>query len=946
MYSFGELEKIENRISLIGMKAESLIHMRKGGFNVPDGFVVCIGESAGENSGDNAGEYSDGIADGIVDGIADDTASDLANNLADDMVDGIADGIRKFANEKTLYAVRSSGTSEDLEGMSFAGQYDTYLNVQGFENLKKAVKDCQKSINNERVKAYAEKNNLDLSKSGIAVIVQKMVQSEKAGVAFSIDSLNGFDKEIIIEAVCGFGDKLVSGHITPDYYSYNWYEEKHTTYNGGALSKSEVKDLAEIILDIQVYYGFPVDVEWAIKKGVIYILQSRPITTFSYKAIPDEWTTADFRDGGVSSSSCKALMGSLYGLVFSDSFISSLKTIKVLDKSYNKSIYEMFFGIPYWNLTVEKDCFAKLPGYVEREIDEDMGVAPTYEGDGVVTKTTLKSLWNGIMALSAISKHIKAMERTAETKKGDLLRRFAPFESMDLSKKTGNELHRTWVDFVKNHYYHSEFTYFCYIFCNMILSTLFKDKIKGRLPNDEIMNLYVGLADLSHMRPIYEAWDLAHSKYTDSDIENFIEKYKYHSQHELDVSFPNWDETPDVVKDMINDFAKMGESKSPKKLGENQKKKYLYTLEKAPKKLHKEVDRLRSFLWWREEFREISTKSYYLIRKLALALGHAWRNEGVLEYADDIFYLTENDIEKKKNLKELSAKNRMYYRSFLNYKKPNEIGGRHNASESRASICSGGSSGGGCSGGGCSGSESSGGEGSGSGGSGRGGSSGGGSGGWSSCAGNSRGGSSDGGGSGSASGGGSSSGGYSGSESSGGGGSGDCGGGAVISSSAARAGARDSSSNSAAGARDSSSNSSTCGRNSRSRIGGAIGASSAGARGRSSSAAGGVILKGVPCSGETITGTARVIKDIHDSHRLHDGDILVTKCTDPAWTAVFSKIGGVITETGGMLSHAAVISREYGISCILVVKNATDVIKDGDTITMDCRTGEILKAEG
>ncbi|MCL2164624.1 MAG: PEP-utilizing enzyme, partial [Oscillospiraceae bacterium] len=194
--------------------------------------------------------------------------------------------------------------------------------------------------------------------------------------------------------------------------------------------------------------------------------------------------------------------------------------------------------------------------------------------------------------------------------------------------------------------------------------------------------------------------------------------------------------------------------------------------------------------------------------------------------------------------------------------------------------------------------------------------------------------------------GGSSSGGYSGSESSGGGGSGDCGGGAVISSSAARAGARDSSSNSAAGARDSSSNSSTCGRNSRSRIGGAIGASSAGARGRSSSAAGGVILKGVPCSGETITGTARVIKDIHDSHRLHDGDILVTKCTDPAWTAVFSKIGGVITETGGMLSHAAVISREYGISCILVVKNATDVIKDGDTITMDCRTGEILKAEG
>jgi pyruvate,water dikinase len=103
------------------------------------------------------------------------------------------------------------------------------------------------------------------------------------------------------------------------------------------------------------------------------------------------------------------------------------------------------------------------------------------------------------------------------------------------------------------------------------------------------------------------------------------------------------------------------------------------------------------------------------------------------------------------------------------------------------------------------------------------------------------------------------------------------------------------------------------------------------------------ILKGVPCSGETVTGTARLIKDIHDTERLKTGDILVTKCTDPAWTAVFSKLGGVITETGGMLSHAAVVSREYGLPCILVVKNATTIIKDGDTITMDCQTGGIHK---
>jgi len=90
----------------------------------------------------------------------------------------------------------------------------------------------------------------------------------------------------------------------------------------------------------------------------------------------------------------------------------------------------------------------------------------------------------------------------------------------------------------------------------------------------------------------------------------------------------------------------------------------------------------------------------------------------------------------------------------------------------------------------------------------------------------------------------------------------------------------------------------------------------------------------------------RLFKDIHDAGRLEQGDILVTQCTDPAWTAIFSKLSGVITETGGMLSHAAVVSREYGLACILVVKNATDIIKDGDIITMDCATGEIYKHGG
>jgi pyruvate,water dikinase len=669
----------------------------------------------------------------------------------------------------------------------------------------------------------------------MAVIVQRMVDSEKSGVAFSIDSVKGLDKEIIIEAVDGLGEKLVSGHVTPDYYSYNWYEEKLTSYDGGVLSKEDVRKLAAVIVDIQVYYGFPVDVEWAIAGGKIYILQSRPITTISYKSIPIEWTTADFRDGGVSGAACKALMGSLYGLVFNASFLESLKTIKMLSKKYNESIYETFFARPYWSLTIEKECFAKLPGFVEREIDEDMGVVPTYEGDGVVTKTGIKSLWSGIRTLNAISKHVKNMESKADISMSDLLARFEELENTGLDDKTPDEIHKLWVSFVNNDYYLSETTYFSYIFCNMILSTLFKDKIKKHIPANEIMDLMIGLSDLSHMRPIYEMWDMSRHKYSDEKFRGFIAKYKHHSQHELDISYPNWDEKPDVARAIIDSFSKLDDSRNPKETGEKQRRKFLDTLSKIPDKLHKDVYRLRRFLWLREEFRDVSTKSYYLIRRLTLALGRAWANSGVIEAADDIFFLTVADIEGRTRLnrvpsathcaapefrsqesefriktsdaaqqlgfclccedicglKETVNKNKKYYSSFVNFKNPNEVGNRHVAVYRQPD--------------------------------------------------------------------------------------------------------------------------------------------------------GAMILKGVPCSGGTITATARVIKNIHDADRLEQGDILVTKCTDPAWTAVFSKLSGVITETGGMLSHAAVVSREYGISCILVVKNATDIIKDGDIITMDSKTGEIFK---
>lgn len=196
----------------------------------------------------------------------------------------------------------------------------------------------------------------------------------------------------------------------------------------------------------------------------------------------------------------------------------------------------------------------------------------------------------------------------------------------------------------------------------MILSTLFRDRIKKYIPEDEIVNLLIGLSDISHMRPVYEMWELSRYEYSKEELEYFIEKYKYHSQHELDISYPNWDEMPGTVINMINDLAELDDNYSPKALSERQFKKYLETLSKVPKKLQGDVEQLRSFLWWREEFRDVSSRSYYLIRKLTLALGQAWQNAGIINSADDIFFLSVSEIEEKKV--ENACKNRDYYLSF------------------------------------------------------------------------------------------------------------------------------------------------------------------------------------------------------------------------------------------------------------------------------------------
>jgi len=220
---------------------------------------------------------------------------------------GTALEILQRSHEPPFVAVRSSATTEDLVDASFAGQQESFLNVKGGKELIKKVKACFSSLFTARAIYYRTKKGFPHDKSYLAVVIQKMVNSEKSGVMFSMNPINRND-EIMIEAVWGLGEGIVSGMIKPDNYviqrDLSALKIKETKVsekkiaivrdssgenkviklteeksNQQVLSDYEIKNLSQYALRLEEHYGKPQDIEFAIENREIFIVQSRPITT-------------------------------------------------------------------------------------------------------------------------------------------------------------------------------------------------------------------------------------------------------------------------------------------------------------------------------------------------------------------------------------------------------------------------------------------------------------------------------------------------------------------------------------------------------------------------------------------------------------------------------------------------------------------------------------------
>ena len=709
----------------------------------------------------------------------------------------IKEELRRFVRSNKSYAVRSSGTLEDTADLSFAGQYHTALNVSGVENIYKAIKHCCESVGSQTVAAYLENNNITTNELEMAVIVQEMVEPDSSGVAFSINPLGGSDKEIVINVAKGLGDAVVGGQVVPEEYIYNWYD-KEILKDGDILESKLLVELAEVALKIQVLFGYPVDIEFAIKDGKIFLLQARAITKVLYESIPDQWTTADFKDGGVSATVCIPFMWSLYEYIWEIAYRDFLENDFFLNKKLISKLSEMHFGRPYWNLTKTKLGMEKVPGYKEREFDNDLGIKPTYDGDGVTTGLTPKSLLSGIRILLRNKEQIKNRLENNQDYHEKLLRTYK--KRLDSISDNGV----VWQKLVFCDYLLSESTYFEQIFINTVSQSIFKDELLKRISKEDYLKLLMGLNDVSHLRPYQTIWELSRKdKVTSADIADFIEQFGYHSDKELDVTYPHFAEDTTKVKQMIAEAAKLSDNEGPLANQASQNKLYESIFENLSPKMQNTVAKMRKLLWWREEFRDISTRFYYLIRLYTLELAKKYKKEKIIKKVDDIWFLKISDISSfidgklsQNDLADIIEKNRTYYNSFRNYQPENEIGKSFDS------------------------------------------------------------------------------------------------------------------------AGDNSSSANQPG-----------------------------VLTGIGCSAGVVTGQARVVRDLSEIDTIKPGEILITKYTDTGWTSKFAIIGGIVTEYGGVLCHAAIVSREFGIPCVVCAEGAMGIIKDGDTITIDGATGSIRRDE-
>lgn len=866
-YVLGFQDIGKTKIMVVGGKGANLGELsRIEGIRVPDGFCISteafkriIGETSSINEllnqlsllkvedRDKIGELSGEIRR-VIAGIA----------IPEDINEEITRLLTRLG-DKNAYAVRSSATAEDLPTDSFAGQQDTYLNIIGKEAILRHISKCWASLFTDRAVIYRLQNGFDHRKVHLAVVVQKMVFPQAAGILFTADPVTSNRKVLSIDASFGLGEALVSGLVNADNYKVRngkIIDQKISTkklaiyalkdggtkeqeieperQNRPALTDKQILQLERMGRKIEDHFGSPQDIEWCLVDDTFYIVQSRPITTlYPIPEVNDRENHVYISVGHqqMMTDPMKPLGLSLWQLTsarpmhqaggrlfvdVADDLASPAKrdiVINVLGK-YDPLIKDALTTI------LEREDFIKLIPDNQQESSSgqiNKGTPPPnfqaqLENDPTIVSNLIRNS----------QESIEELKHTIKTKSGSDL---FDFILQDNQQKLRQIL--------------SDPQSFGAIMTGMNASSWINEKMMEWLgeknvadtlsqsaPNNITSEMGLALLDVADViRPYPEVIEYLqqvnddrfldelvqfHGGYETQDaISTYLNKYGMRCVGEIDITRTRWSEKPMALVPMILSHIKNFEPGASKRKFEQGRQealkkeqelfdrlKQLPDGEQKAEETKRKIDLLRNFIGYREYPKYGIVNRYFVYKQALVKEAEQLVQAAIIHEKADIYYLTFEELHEVVRTKKLDDQ--------IISKRKDEYKHYEKLTPPR-----------------------------------------------------------------------------------------------VITSD---------------------------------------GEIVAGQYKRENLPAAAMV--GLPVSSGVIEGQARVILNMEDAD-LEDGDILVTAFTDPSWTPLFVSIKGLVTEVGGLMTHGAVIAREYGLPAVVGVDNATKLIKDGQQIRVHGTEGYV-----
>ena len=824
-------------LASVGGKAANLGELVANGFPVPDGFVLTTGA------------YQAAAASaGVVASRPEEAAERLRTiDLPPAVANAALEAYRGLGSGPV--AVRSSATAEDLPGASFAGQQDTYLGIEGDEQLLDAIRRCWASLWNERAAAYRRVHEVDDEGIGLGVVIQRMVDAATAGVLFTADPITGRRGRAVVDAAAGLGDAVVSGSVDPDHYATDpdsgAVDEHVVRGSAPVLTDAQVLELATIGRQIEDALGAPQDIEFAFDAaGHLWILQARPITTLFPlpQRSPGDKGLRVYFSASVAQGYFEPItpMGTepflAIGQTLAGAFARARGAAEPVTSPVLVSAGRIWADVtPVLRNPIGRDVLVRLTSVGEarssvifRQLADDHRF--TSRGSRLTTLRTVVPLF----ARSRIPFNALRLLRSPDRTRDRLIREIEKVTKVDLAADATATDRLNAVEDLLAHAPAFVFPRMLGLVVAGMVSYLASGRLlRGRASEDELQTLTRGLPHNPTTEMDLELWalttrvradpssrdaivnsqpaDLARA-YRDGalpptlqdGLAAFISRYGFRSVGEIDLGVPRWSEDPSYLLGAIANYLRLKEDAiAPDEQFRRGARAAEATIDTLLARVHGPrrrllrffLSRVRALMGSREMPKFVLIRTVFTpIRELLRPVGEELVAAGKMTAWDDVYFLTLAEIRDEvtgADLRELVAARRAtHVREQARRYIPRVL--LSDGTDAEAALIS------------------------------------------------------------------------------------------------VPEGA----------------------------------------------------LRGSPASPGTVTGPARTILSPHGAH-LEPGEILVAPSTDPGWTPLFLTAGGLVMEMGGMMSHGAVVAREYGIPAVVGVPGATERIATGATITVDGSAGTV-----